>query len=62
MSAANDDFDCELENDMEEVVNITPHSASTNLESRWNASNVVGTNMSMGGHESARYDVHVLLF
>ena len=60
MSAAYDDFDCELENAMEEVMNITPHLASEKLESTGNASNLVGIDMFVGGHESARYGVHVL--
>jgi hypothetical protein len=60
MSAANEDVDCELENDMEEVMNITPRSPLPNVDSKGNALNLVGTSMYiMGGHESARYVVHV---
>ena len=63
MSVANENVDCEPENDMEdEVMNITPQSASTNVESTRYASNVIGTSVSMGGHESAKYVVHVLTY
>ena len=62
MSATNEDVDSELENDMEEVMNNTPHSTSANVESTRNASNVEGTSMSRGGYESARCIVRVLLY